>query len=184
MKSYFQQFDNVKFTDIYPDVDTFLTDYNNSGIPAKIQQASASTLYYLLLSRHANSTLANYDHSQFKLNLFSIIFQYGPAWEKRLEIQDKLRSLSLEDNSEIYLGSKAIYNSAANPGTTPSTDDLDELPFINNQNTTRYKKSKLEGLSILNSLIETDVTEQFLRRFAVLFKKIILGRTLLYTTEE
>lgn len=95
-----------------------------------------------------------------------------------------MRSLSLDDNSEIYKGSSAIYNTALNPNTTPGTDTDNELNFINSQNVTKYKKSKLEGLAILSDLLKNDVTEEFLRRFDDFFKTIIYsGRTLLYETE-
>ena len=184
MKSYFQSFDNVKFSDIYPDLSTFEDDYNNLGLPKIFQSAQTiKTLYYLLLGRYANSTLANYDNNQFRIRLFSIIWQHGGTWEKRVDIQAKLRELSLDDGSDIFKGGKAIYNSASNPSTPPSTGSETELDYINSQNVTLYKKSKLEGLSMLNSLLKTDVTEEFLRRFEKLFKTILYsGRTLLYTT--
>jgi hypothetical protein len=78
--------------------------------------------------------------------MFSVIFQYGPTWEKKLDIQEKLRDLT---EAEILAGAKAIYNHAFNPETTPSTASLEELNYINDQNITNYKKSKLEAYSIL-----------------------------------
>ena len=186
MESYFQHFDNYKFSDIYKNFETFKADYESIGIPAKLsKEENVQTLYYLLLAKYSNSTILNYDTNQFKLLLFMKIFEYGPTWEKRLEIQDELRKLSLENGSDIFRGSTAIYNKALNPATEPSTNDLEALPFINEQNTTNYKKSKLDGLAYLDSLIKTDVTEAFLDKFRDLFKKIIYsGRTLLYVTEE
>ena len=71
-----------------------------------------------------------------------------------------------------------------NPSTQPGTGTDQELNFINNQNVTKHKKSKLEGLAMLSDLLKNDVTEQFLRRFDDFFKTIIYtGRTLLYETE-
>lgn len=173
------------FTEIYDTVDKFLTDYNNIGIPAKISQNNATTLYYLLYAKYGNSPIANMDENQFKYKLFSVIFQYGPTWEKRLEIQDKLKSLSLENASEIYVGSKAIYNSALNPENLPKTGDLTELSYINSQNTTNYKKSTLEGLALLYSSLETDVTGEFLNKFNICFKKFARpGKTYIYVDEE
>ena len=40
--------DHRTFAEIYPDVDSFLIDYQNNGIPTKITDESAKTLYYLL----------------------------------------------------------------------------------------------------------------------------------------
>lgn len=71
-----------------------------------------------------------------------------------------------------------------NPSTTPGTGTDQELNFINNQNVTKHKKSKLEGLAMLSDLLKNDVTETFLRRFDDFFRTIIYtGRTLLYETE-
>lgn len=184
MSSLFNRFYNYKFTDVYGDVNTFLTDYTENGLPQMITPANARTLYYLLYARYGNSTLSNADTNQFKYKLFSIIWQYGGAWQKKLEIQAKLRDLSLDEGSEIYRGAKAIYNSAVNPSTAPNTSTLEELDYINAQNTTAYKKSTLEGLNYLTSLLEDDVSNAFLNKFEKLFIQIIAGDTLYYVTEE
>lgn len=91
------QYDTKIFTDIFDDAGTFVFYYQHSGIPTTISTASATTLYYLLYARYANSPIANYDEEQFKYKVFSIVFQYGPTWEKKLSIQQTLRGLSLND---------------------------------------------------------------------------------------
>lgn len=176
------QYNTVLFNDVYEDVDTFLEDYQNNGINTTISNTSATTLFYLLFARYGNNPIANYDITQFKYKLFAIIFQYGPTWEKRLDIQTKIRGLSDE---EIMFGGKAIYNHAYNPSSAPSTDTLEEINYINDQNTTKHKKSKLEAYSLLNDLLENDVTEFFLDKFKYLFKQFVAPEnTLLYITEE
>ena len=186
MKSYFEAQDNLKFSDIYNTLDKFKDDYENLGFPQIfLNDTTITTLYYLLLGRYANSTIANYDNNQFRIRLFSIIWQYGGTWEKKVDIQKSLRELSLDADSEIFKGGKAIYNAAANPSVTPASGADTELPFINSQNVTTYKKSRLDGLTMLYNLLQNDVTEEFLRRFEKLFKNIVYsGRTLLYVTEE
>ena len=149
----------------------------------KIQEAKIDTelLFYLLYSRYGNSHISYSDEDQFVYALFSIIMTYGPAWAKRLSIQEELQKLSLEEGSDIYLGSGAIYNHALNPGTAPSTQTLTELPQINEQNTTKYRKSKLEGLANLAALLETDVSEEFLGKFRRLFIRVVApDRPLIY----
>ena len=75
--------------------------------------------------------------------------------------------------------------SAEQQTITPSTDTTDELTYINGQNTTRYTKSPLEGYSILLELLDTDVTEDFLKKFNVCFKKFVSSeRPLIYVSEE
>lgn len=102
------QYDTKLFTDIWDTAGEFLQDYQQVGIPTTISNASATTLYYLLYAKYANNPIANYDENQFKYKVFSLVFQYGPTWEKRLSIQQTLRGLQLEDLiddgrvSEVY----------------------------------------------------------------------------------
>ena len=69
--------------------------------------------------------------------------------------------------------SKVIYNHAYHDGTEPSTDTLEELPAINEQNTNNYLKNKLEGYANLTALLDTDVTQDFISKFKNLFLVIV-----------
>lgn len=191
--TYFQSFDNITFSQLWGDSDSFIQDYKDSGFPQTYNNQAGEVKNYvtdddlkfiwlLLIGRFADSTIKPYNtYGAFKIRFMSRVWQHAPGWKKELDIQNELRGMGLGENSPIFEGSKAIYNSALNPGTTPTED---ELNFINSQNTTKYKKSKLEGLALLNDLMQRDVTESFLRRFDDLFKTIIYrGRDLYYVTE-
>lgn len=158
------------FTEIYESASDFASDYSTFALGGITDSTLVSKLYYLLYAKYANNFITNIDETQFKYKLFTIIFEYGPTWEKRLDIQTKLRAISDDD---LLLGAKAIYNHAYNPSTEPSTQSLTELTYINDQNTTNYKKSKMDAYTQLWNLLATDVTEGFLDRFSVLFKKFI-----------
>lgn len=180
--SYYGSYRQKKFSDIYDNVEAFIADYKTNGIPATIKESTVNVLYYLLYANYGNSTIASSDINRFQYKLFSLIWQYGPTWEKRLDIQEKLRNLS---DDEIFTGSSTIYNHAMNPGTEPSTTTLDELTYINDQNTTKFKKGKLEGYSLLIDLLKTDVTKEFIDRFKKLFLNIVEPeKPLLYITED
>lgn len=173
---------NKKFTDIWGTAEVFLSDYNNNGITVTISQASVSLLYYLLYARYGNSTIASSDENQFKYKVFSTIFMYGPTWEKRLEIQQGIRELTLE---EIQKGGKAIYNTALNPNQAPTTTALEELKYISHQNTSNFVKSKVDAYAIIINLLETDVTEEFLLQFKKLFLTVVSPELpLWYVTDE
>lgn len=167
-----------KFTDIYSNVDSFIADYKDNGIPAKISDESINTLFYLLYARYGNSHIMNFDETQFKYKLFSIIFMYGPTWEKRLEIQDRVRTLT-ED--EIRQGTSSINNYAQATGTdgtnTKTTKDLDG---VNNQSRTMYEKDKLTAYNNLTMLLETDVTKDFIDKFSKLFLQVVASQEPLY----
>lgn len=186
------QYSTQLFCDIYEDAETFKEEFLESPFAGCIHSGetvgnvtypdNVTLLFYLLYSKYGNNPIANEDITQFKYKLFATIFQYGPSWEKRLDIQKKLRELSEDD---IIKGSRAIYNTALNPSTAPSTATLEELEYINSQNTTNYKKSKMDAYAQLWELIDTDVTEEFLDKFKRCFKIFVSAeRPLIYVTED
>lgn len=156
----------LKFGEVYNDADLFYTDYQNMGIPTTISEASCKTLFYLLYGKYASSHFANGNLVQSKLKIFSIIFQYGPTWEKKLEIQAELRDLDLD---ELQEGAKQIVNHANNPNTSPSTSALEELEYIDEQHATNYKRNKVDAYGSLWNMLATDVTEEFLNKFRKVF---------------
>ena len=176
------QYDTKLFTDIYDKVDTFVADYNQINLGGLTDPTLVTKLFYLLYAKFGNSPIANLDENQFKYKLFSTVFMYGPAWEKRLDIQNEIRNLSADD---LLQGAKAIHNHALNPETDPSTANLTELTYINEQNTTNYTKSKMDAYGQLWSLISTDVTAEFLAKFNDCFKKFVKpANPLIYVTDE
>lgn len=148
-------YDTNLFCEIWDSSTSFLADYNNTGteftnqVPTTISQENALMTYLLLFSRYGNNPIANYDITQFKNKIFTLIWQYGPAWEKRLEMQEDIRNLTLQ---EITTGTKTdwssegtqsqnnsgtdttINNHAFNPSTAPGTQDTNELNYIDQQN--------------------------------------------------
>ena len=167
------------FVNIFDDYDTFKDEYDESAFNGVLTNTNLEILYYILYSRYGNSPIVDFDENQFKYKLFSIIWQYGPTWQKRLDIQKEIRDLQ-----DITEGSFAIYNSALNPSTEPSTDSDQILSYINQQNTTRYKKTPMDAYGQLWDLLAIDVTEQFINRFKPLFKQFIAPYTRLYESEE
>ena len=110
-----------------------------------------------------------------------MIWQYAPNWYRKREIQDQLRGLTQD---ELLTGNTQIYNTANNPEVEPGTNTLEELAYINNQNTTKSKKGKLEGLTALYEVLSRDVTKEFLNQFKVLFLTIVQPELpLWYVTE-
>lgn len=166
----YPEYSTKTFSEVYPNVNRFKSDYSDIGIPTTISADSATTLYYLLYARYGNNPIANMDETQFKYKIFSVIFQYGPTWEKRLEIQSNLRNLT---DDELMSGGKSIYNHAYNPSTAPSTSSLDELNFINDQNTANNRRSKLDAYTLLWDMLKLDVTEDLLNKFKTCFKQFV-----------
>ena len=178
------QYSTITFTDVWDSAGEFKSDLADSPFAGCISTTSpdnVSLVFYLLYARYGNNPIANLDVTQWKFKIFSTIFQYGPTWEKRLDVQKKIRNLT---ETDLLAGSKAIYNSALNPSTTPSTGSLDELTYINSQNTTNYKKPKMEAYAQLWDILQTDVTEEFLVKFKKCFKIFVSAeQPLLYVSD-
>lgn len=185
--SYYGSYRTRTFSDIFPDVDTFTEGFNEGPFNVSNTNALVGLLdllpqiYYMLYAHYGNSHIAYSDENQFKYYLWTLLYQYGPAVAKERYIQEQLIVMTDE---ELIVGGKAIYNHSYNPNTEPSTSTLEELLTINDQNTTNYKKSKLEGYANLLALLKKDVLDEFIHRFARLFIKITApDYPLLYETE-
>lgn len=168
--SYYGSYRTRTFSDIFPDAATFIDQYTNNGISPLVKNETVTTLYYMLYARYGNSHIASSDENQFKYKVWTTIFMYGPTWAKRLELQGEVRKLTID---EAMLGAKTILNHSYNPSTAPSTSALEELTTINDQNTQQFKKSKLDAIGYLASLLETDVTAYFLDMFKKLFLTVV-----------
>lgn len=90
-------------------------------------------------------------------------------------------------DGDLFKGTKAIYNHAFNPGDYSSeksgTETQPELAYVNDQNVTNYKKSKMDAYTQLWDLLATDVTNEFINKFSGLFAKFVHTRPDLYITE-
>lgn len=174
------------FDDIYPDDETFLTEWKDAGCYSVglVKDSNVKVLYWLIVARYGNSPIINNDENQFRAKVNAIIFRFAPTWEKKLEIQGKFRGLNL-DSGDLFAGTKQIHNAAYNPQTAPGTGSSEEIDYINTQNVDLVKKGKAEGLSQLWNLLEDDVSETIIRRFEPLFLKVVLpNATAIYPTEE
>lgn len=181
--SLYGNFRTRTFSEIYSDLNTFRNDlkfFAENGLNAELSDSSIQTLYLILSARYMNSHIVNSSEDQFKLKLFSMIFQFAPTWIKKLDIQKKLRNISDDD---LVKGATQIYNHSNNPSTAPSTQATEELPTVDDQNVSKYKRSKLDAYANLIALLENDVTESFVKRFAVLFIVIAEPQEPLWYTE-
>lgn len=158
------------FQQVWDSYESFQNFLKNAGIPLKLKDDTVRTLYFLLYSRYGNSHSAFSDENIFKYSVASTIYMYGPTWERRVEVQDALRKMTLE---ELKIGAKEIYNSAQNPNQAPTTSTLEELTYINSQSTSNRKRSTLDAYGELLAILETDVTKEFIDKFARLFITIL-----------
>lgn len=133
-------------------------------------RATIDAVYYLLLSRYAGSHIRSDNATQWKLKVMSIIYQYAPAWKRKLDIQDTLCNTDLE---ELLKADVSIHNMAANPDGTPINPDGSTVDTIiggiNNQATSYRKMGKMQGIAYLLQTLKNDYTQEFLDMFRKLF---------------
>nr|DAQ30641.1 MAG TPA: hypothetical protein [Bacteriophage sp.] len=125
-----------------------------------------TTLYYLLWARYASNHIRSDYPQQWKMKIMMTVFEYGPTWSKRLEIQDKMRSLS---DDEIQKGAIMTYNTAMNPDGAPTTETWETLKGINSQNKNLYQRGKLDSYAYIDQILKTDVTREFVEKFKKFF---------------
>lgn len=172
------------FAEIFPEAIDFKTAYDDNpfATATDLEDADINKIYYLLLANYGNSSICSSDEYRFEIKLFSIIYQYGPTYVQKAQIQKAIREKALDD---FKTGGKAIYNTALNPNVEPTTQALTELPYINNQNTTNYIKSDAESMQIKWELMDDSLESGFLAKFKSLFLKIVNPTVpLWYSTEE
>lgn len=191
------KYDTYTFQEVWDNVEDFADDYKESplydaefdqithaltNIHNSLTDDNVNKLFYLLYAKYGNSPIANFDVNQFKYKVYTTIFQYGPNWQKELDLQDKLRGLS---DTDLLTGAKIVYNHAANNGQAPTTSELTETSYIDEQNTTNYKRTKLDAYNNLILLLKKDVTQEFLNRFKPLFKAFVSPEVFpIYVSED
>lgn len=125
-----------------------------------------TTLYYLLWARYASSHIRSDYPQQWKMKLMMTVFEYGPTWSKRLEIQEKVRNMS---DDEIQKGTIITYNTAMNPDGAPTTETWETLKGINSQNKNLYQRGKLDSYAYIDQILKTDATREFVEKFKKFF---------------
>ena len=175
------------FTQVWDKYDSFKKDYDELmpllvGGATVLSDDNIRATYYLLFARYGNTPIVNYDETQFKMKVFALMSIYGPTWEKKKALQIKFRELS---DTELLQGAKQIYNHAFNPSTEPSTQQLEELTHINDQNVTNNKKSKMEAYSILWANLHVDSTDEYMNKFKNCFSRFVGDQyPIIYVEEE
>lgn len=169
-------------SDIFPDYESFLETYTGSGLPNRFKDLDfLKTIYFVLMGEYAASSIAAMSEDLFRVRFLTLVHSYGPQLERELQIQDDLLKMSTE---ELMVSSKAVYNTALNPSEAPSTDTIDELPYINQQNTTKHVRSKLDAYMMLEELLNDNLIKDFIKRFDHLFVRVLRTNNPLYYRTE
>ena len=98
-----QFFDNITFSEMWETSESFVNTYKQVGFPQTFEGGNYVTdddltlIWLLLIGRFADSTIKPFNtYGAFQVRFMSRVWQHTPAWKKKLDIQNKLRSMSLE----------------------------------------------------------------------------------------
>ena len=173
------------FQDILPDSASLWSFMDKSiykGYLGNDAQIICSLTYAMLSAMHKNDFIKQQDETRFVEMVLTRIFQYAPAWYKRLKLQQYLIGLELTDADLLY-ASKVWYNQAMYNGSSIAvTGDNELLTAINAQNQTHYKRGKIEALQTLAGLLATDVSEEYIHVFDDLFSQVAMQFPVIYET--
>ena len=172
MSDMLPRYNTKLFSDIFPDFATFSAAFDGFGGYAKncISETSLKTLFGLLYARYGNNPIVNYTEDIFISKIVANTFQKGPTWERKLALQATLRNLSDDD---LLAGARTIFNRAEHPENSPSTNTDTELTYINSQDVSKQRRSKLDAYSYLMDVLKFDVTEDFIKSYSVYFSKFV-----------
>lgn len=163
------------FNEIYQDADTFYKESSEYGFNQSIDEDATKTIFYLLTAKYGDCTTLGFtNETRWKMKLFMIIWEFGSEWVRKVNLTDDMRKVTTDEAMD---GSKVLVNHSKNPQNKPTTEELD---YIDDQNATKYKKSKIEALEILYSSSHSEFTNAFINRFAVLFNPVLLPSDPLY----
>ena len=169
----FKKYLSPTFLEIFPTSSDFVSGYQSSPLYInELTDANLGVLYSLLVAKYGENPISNASEDLFKNKLYSVIYKYGPTWNKKLDLQKKLRALT---DTELMLGTTAIYNRASNPESEPTTSTLEELPYVNDQNTQKFKRNKSQAYAELYTILRDDITETFINQFRYCFRNIVAG---------
>lgn len=175
MNSWYGNYRTKTLGEIFRTYENFLKDWQNTSFNDVVGEEltkSMPIIYDLLLAKYVNSSIANSDESQFKLQLFSTIFNYAPTWQKQITIQKEVRALTAEKLRTEGAGAN-ITNLADNPSQQPGTNTTNELPYITQQSVTKNKRNLADTYVVLNGLLNDNYTDKFLNRFKKLFLVLV-----------
>jgi hypothetical protein len=147
--------------------EVFAEEIKGLDLPLKISDEKLQDLFYLLFSYYGHSHIKSSSEEQFKYRLGSIIYMYGPTWEKRLTLLDDMYKKTID---QIKEGDITFNNYADNPDTlSPNSDKLTPLSLISQQSISGKKKGELEAYAAYLNQTITDVSKEFIDRFNTLF---------------
>lgn len=172
------------FSDIYSSYESFSEDFSGLGgvFVQHLSETFEKKTFYLLTAYYGDLAISGYrNETRWKLKLFALIAEYGPEWETKTDLQEKLRAMTIDQIKEQGL---SIRNSAYNPDNSPSDASLKELQYISSQQTARDTVNDLEATLQKYGALADGLDQDYMAHFKPLFSKFLLKDDPLYVYES
>lgn len=165
------EYENLTYDTIFPDALTFVAKIRGTTLitETEITDSFLETLFVMLYAKHGTDPIVSANEEQWICRVALTTKSYAPTYLKKNSIQAALRALDLDELREGY---KNIFNHAINPSTKPSTDNTEELPYINDQTVNKGKRGPADAYAYLWDILNSNLTEDFLRKYDKLFSKV------------
>ena len=162
------EYENLCFDEVFHSGEEFKDKIRDTGLITELEITDAflKLLFGMLYARHGTDPIKMSNEAQWVFKVALTTKAYAPTYLKKDDIQKKLRALDLDELREGY---KNVFNHAVNPSTKPSTENTDELPYINDQNVNKGKRGKADAYAYLWDILDANLTEEFLRKYDKLF---------------
>lgn len=165
------EYENLTFDLVFPSAAEFTTKLRATSLITEIEITDAflELLFGMLYAKHGTDPIVSANEPQWVYKVALTTKAEAPTYIKKADIQKNLRALTLDEMREGY---KNIFNHAVNPSTKPSTENTEELPYVNDQNVNKGKKGVADAYAYLWDILNSNITEEFLRKYDKLFSKV------------
>lgn len=164
------------FREVFASTDDFITDFRASDLNVStLTDDTLKIIFAELYARYGDSYFKSTNNDRNKYMVFSILYNKGLIYQKKVEVQNALLALELTDLKD---GGVTIYNDASNPGNEATTYEQEDysgedfLKYVDSQNVTKNKKGVVEAYKAQLYALK-DVTTGFIQEFSKLFESML-----------
>lgn len=165
-----------KFSDVFEDLDSFKSEFRSSPLnEPNLTDDTLGLVYAGILAKFGDHYYKATNMYRNKLKTFLILKGEGLIFQKRLELQNKILSMS---DAELKDDGIIVNNYAENPSEnsvgiyeTGEYQGESFMKFVNNQSAQKSKKGKLTAYRDQSYSLK-NVLEPFIEKFKVLFENI------------
>lgn len=173
--------------DLWQTTDMFYNDFMASPFSGDVDnnlynRADLDKVFWHLMSKYDESHYSYKSDDKCKLKTFHVIHQYLPTYLKRIELQERIRNMTDQD---LFDSGKQVVKSANTPDVEEDMNSLSTPQYTDNIQVQNRQSAKLLAIQQQYGSILDNVWDEFIDKFAFLFKKFMfIPYDYIYINEE